>query len=157
LIMEDEGRRGVAQGERTLRFQSVDQRREMRGAYDEFMLNRDGEKAVASSRSFYRLKDAQAPGEAIVAGSAEALRVAPTAPLAAPGRVNRTGPLSVTSPALESEARSYTQQGQFVGGKTFFQNADQWIDATVQKAPDAKRVRIQFGSTDYFELIKKQP
>lgn len=157
LIMEDEGHRGVAQGERTLRFQSVDQRREMRGAYDEFMLDRDGEKAVASSRSFFRLKDAQAPGEAIVAGSAEALRVAPTAPLGAPGRMSRTTPLSVNSPALASEARSYAQQGQFVGGKTFFQNAEQWIDATVQKAQDAKRVRIQFGSTEYFELIKKQP
>ena len=50
----------------------------------------------------------------------------------------------------------YSQQTQFVAGKSFFQNQKQWIDSAVQKHPDAKRVRIQFGSTEYFDLVAKK-
>ena len=39
----------------------------------------------------------------------------------------------------------------------FFQNAGQWIDSETQKLPDAKRVRVQFGSADYFDLLKEHP
>jgi hypothetical protein len=78
----------------------------------------------------------------------------PTVPgVPATTRANRPA----TGLALQSDARSYTEQGQFVGGKTFFQNAGQWIDSRVQEAPKANRVRIQFGSPEYFELIKGRP
>jgi hypothetical protein len=46
----------------------------------------------------------------------------------------------------------YSQQNQFVGGKNFFQNDKQWIDAAVQSNAKAKVVRIQFGSPEYFNL-----
>ena len=49
----------------------------------------------------------------------------------------------------------YSQQAQFVAGKSFFQNDKQWIDSAVQKQPNAKRVRIQFASSEYFDLIAK--
>ena len=51
----------------------------------------------------------------------------------------------------------YSQQAQFVAGKSFFQNDQQWIDSAVQKHPNAKRVRIQFGSAEYFDLVAKKP
>jgi hypothetical protein len=51
----------------------------------------------------------------------------------------------------------YSQQTQFVAGKSFFQNDKQWIDSAVQKHASAKRVRVQFGSAEYFDLIAKQP
>ena len=51
----------------------------------------------------------------------------------------------------------YTQQTQFVGGRSFYQNGKQWIDAAVQKLKDAKRVRVQFGSQDYFDLLARKP
>jgi hypothetical protein len=51
----------------------------------------------------------------------------------------------------------YSQQSQFVAGKTFFQNGDQWLDSAVQKSMNAKRVRIQFGSADYFDFLAKHP
>ena len=51
----------------------------------------------------------------------------------------------------------YSQQTQFVAGKSFFQNDKQWIDSAVQKHPNAKRVRIQFGSAEYFDLVAKNP
>ena len=59
-------------------------------------------------------------------------------------------------PASVMEAKSrlmqYSQQSQFVGGKTFFQNDKQWIDAAVQSNSKARVVRIQFGSAEYFDL-----
>jgi hypothetical protein len=51
----------------------------------------------------------------------------------------------------------YAQQTQFVAGKNFFQNNKQWIDSEVQKYPNAKHVRIQFGSPEYFDLLAKNP
>ena len=59
--------------------------------------------------------------------------------------------------ALESAAQQYAQQSQFVAGKTFFQNQAQWVDADAQKFENAKKVRVQFGSTEYFNLQKKNP
>jgi hypothetical protein len=51
----------------------------------------------------------------------------------------------------------YTQQTQFAGGRSFYQNGNQWIDASVQKLKDARRVRIQFNSKEYFDLAAKKP
>src|SRR6185295_15706690 len=52
-------------------------------------------------------------------------------------------------------AQKLEQQGRFAGGKTFFQNGDKWIDSDVQKKQNAKRVQVQFGSQEYFDLAKK--
>ena len=66
---------------------------------------------------------------------------------------------ATASPAEQSRERlvQYSQQGQFVAGKSFFQNGQQWTDSAVQKQTNAKRVRIQFGSAEYFDLVAKQP
>jgi hypothetical protein len=68
-------------------------------------------------------------------------------------------PAFTGSPANQSRERlvQYSQQAQFVAGKSFFQNGPQWTDSAVQKQPSAKRVRIQFGSEEYFDLVAKQP
>jgi hypothetical protein len=65
----------------------------------------------------------------------------------------------LASPANRSKERlvQYSQQAQFVAGKSFFQNDQQWIDSAVQKHPEAKRVRIQFGSAEYFDLAAQHP
>jgi len=44
-----------------------------------------------------------------------------------------------------------------VSGRTFFQNEKQWIDAAVQKAAKANRVRLQFGSSEYFDFLASHP
>jgi hypothetical protein len=49
------------------------------------------------------------------------------------------------------------QQARFVNGRNFFQNGSQWIDAQIQKMPQAKRVRIQFNSAEYYGLLARQP
>jgi len=57
----------------------------------------------------------------------------------------------------EETAQQYAEQSRFVGGKTFFQNQAQWVDADAQKFEKAKRVRLQFGSPEYFDLQRKHP
>lgn len=164
LIVEDEGRRGVAQNARTLRFADQARLSEARQNYQLLMRDKSGDKAVASSRSYSQLKAANAPADAIVAGSADAFRVAPQAQTPAPmsGTVGRRPSASATGPVskamkAETDARVYAEQGRYIGGRTFFQNDGQWVDADVQKLKDAKRMRIQFGSSEYFELLKKHP
>ena len=63
-------------------------------------------------------------------------------------------PAQQPQPALQ-RAVQYSQQTQFVGGKNFFLNENQWIDSAVQKNPNAKRVRLQFGSPEYFTFSAK--
>ncbi len=50
-----------------------------------------------------------------------------------------------------------TQQTQTVGGKTFYQNSAHWLDAEIQKHASARRVKLRFGSPEYFSLLKKSP
>ena len=60
---------------------------------------------------------------------------------------------------LEAErgAQQYAQQSRYVGGRTFYQNGSQWIDGEAQKQTDAKHIRIQFESKEYFDLLQKNP
>ncbi len=163
LIVEEEGRRGIAQNARTLRFESPLAQREAGDAYGVFMRDKEGEKAVASARSYSRLKAANAPGEAILAGSAEVLRATPPAgPLANSAQptqlaiqANGSSAPALQSPAPEAAAREYARQSRFIGGKTFFQNENQWMDAEVQRFSEAKKIRTQFGSPEYFDLLRK--
>jgi hypothetical protein len=75
------------------------------------------------------------------------------------------GIASATSPAALSAADSTTRlatyadqgQGQFVAGRNAFQNGNQWVDSLAQKQPNAKHVRIQFNSAEYFALAAKEP
>jgi hypothetical protein len=57
--------------------------------------------------------------------------------------------------AATGAAQELAQQARFIGGKTFFQNGAHWIDSEVQKRSEVKRVRVQFGSTEYFALLNK--
>ena len=129
---------------------------------------KDGSAAVSGSRSSFQLKSANAPGEAILAGSEESLRdgrrLALTAPAsrAGGGFGGAAGGVAVpqpTAPALSrgDAAKQISDQGRYVGGKTFFQNEEKWVDSELQKATNANRVIVHLGSPEYFGLLKKHP
>jgi hypothetical protein len=59
--------------------------------------------------------------------------------------------------AKAERMEQYTQQQRFVNGRNFFQNGNQWVDSSVQKNQNAKHIRVQFNSTEYFDLLRKQP
>jgi Ca-activated chloride channel family protein len=182
LIIEDERRREVPLSMRTLRESAVDRLSQVRleeygDVYQRSKREKDGAGAVADARSFYALKSADAPAQSIVAGNSEALRLnapaaqssAPTEPASRAGRTQaaRNGTAAGGTVAsisgrsrgaqLADEARELERRGRSVAGKTFFANEGKWIDSEVQKKKDAKRLRVTFGSEDYFKLLREKP
>jgi len=150
LIVEDESRRGVP-----VPVQSLPQLLEDRPVrqlaaqnWDAFKDERAGEQALAGARYGYALKSATAAADAARSSSVEANRALGITML--PGAV-------MAAPAEDSKVRlaQYAQQTQFVAGKNFFQNDKQWVDSAAQKFQNAKRVRIQFNSPEYFAFAAK--
>jgi Ca-activated chloride channel family protein len=151
LILEDETQRNVPMAQRSMQGFDGDSgaRREAAQAWGGFKDDRAGGKAVASARYGMAFKSANAAAPAAVNGALEARRSL--------GLADMSGPASEASSADRSKERlvQYSQQTQFVAGKSFFQNDKQWTDSAVQKNPNAKRVRIQFASAEYFDLVAK--
>ena len=167
LILEDEQRRNLALDVRT--FRELEQDRTVRRAsselYEGFRQEQSGDRAVAGARSYNMLKSADVSQDAVERGGAEAFRAAPsTAPLGMALRASRASTFSAAkgglplpaqaASAANDMAKEYAQQGRFVSGRTFYQNGAQWLDADVQKRPEAKRVRLQFGSDEYFTFAR---
>jgi Ca-activated chloride channel homolog len=152
LIVEDETKRSVPlvmQSLSALGQDRVAQEAAAQNWYD-FKNERGGEKALAGARYGNTLKFANAPADS-AAGSLDASRA-----LGFSGRLP-----AIADAAAEPKARlaQYSQEGQgkFVAGRNFFQNNNRWVDAQVQKQQNAKRVRIQFNSSEYFALAAKTP
>lgn len=142
LILEDEGRRNVAAADRTLQ-----------------ALEADGEARAQAGRMYESARE-QASGSAAV-GDAQAydtLRRAEklAAPAAANARAWR-GQAGAGAGAAAVQRAVEGQQTQHVAGRTFYANAGQWIDATVQEQPQARREKILFGSEAYFALLDRDP
>jgi Ca-activated chloride channel family protein len=143
LILEDERRRNVPMSMQTLpEMREQHSRRTVDRLYSRVGRDKAGDAAVADARSFQMLKSAEAPQSAIASGTFEALRPP----------VNASQP-AATAARLE-EVESYQGQGRFVAGRTFFRNDKSWIDGDVQKKPDAPRVRLPFGSPEYFAFAR---
>jgi len=158
LIMEDETHRGVPVPLQSMQELGRDRavREESAKVWHEFKNESAGEKAVADSLSGLALKSADAPATAAAGGERAFQRRY--------GFYGSSGPLNAGAPGISASPLADTAQGrlaqsarqsQFVAGKNFFQNDKQWTDSAVQKHANAKRVRIQFGSTEYFDFIAK--
>lgn len=166
LIVEDEGRRGVAMNQRLYGAQAAEARSNLASSYDRFQNDKGGALAVGGARSLSVMKQADASGEAITLGNFEAARpLATTAPAAQPAPSAGRSPATrrtadvVLTPAGPAHLQNGTgaAPSQYVGGKNFVQNQGQWVDVETQKFPNAKPVRVRFGSAEYFDLLKKDP
>ena len=153
LIIEDETRREVPTSLRSMPSLEQDRaaRNEAASVWQQFKTERGGDAGVASARSSLALKSADAPALGAAESGAAFMRrygLASTASSPPPGFAGD-----------EAQARigRYSQQSQFVAGKTFFQNGNQWIDSAIQKASGAKHVRLPFGSDDYFHFLTQYP
>lgn len=159
LILEDETHREVPASLRSLQTFERDRgaRDESAKVWHEFKNDSGGEKAVADSLSGNALKLADASAPAMANNGQAFYRRY--------GFAGSSGPVSAGMPAgskntpsaetAQGRLMQYANQSQFVAGKNFFQNDSQWTDSAVQKNQDAKRVRIQFGSPEYFEFATK--
>jgi Ca-activated chloride channel family protein len=155
LIVEDEKQRDVPVPLRSMQNLQKDQeaQREAGRVWQQFKVERGGDSGVAGALSSLALRSANAPAAAAAdAGAAFHLSGPPASSMQS---------LSAQSepPADNSQSRlaRYSQQSKYVSGKTFFQNDKQWIDSVVQKSPNAKRVRLQFGSSEYFDFLTSHP
>lgn len=175
LITEDEAKRNVAMERRLLPQLQSDRgaARQAAESYDSFKKLKDGGVAVGGAQATFELKSAnqsvasQSMANRSVARSYGAVAAPVTVPtpsaVPAPGTSSATPRFAATatgsSPAADAASRvaQYSQQNQFVGGKSFYQNGAQWVDAEVQSLKDAKAVKLQFGSADYFALLGKEP
>ena len=156
LIVEDESRRNVPLAMQSLPQLSADSlaRKDASANWDSFKMERDGGKAVSGARYGYELKNAAAPAVVAESAGVEANRA-----LGINGSVFGGGVPAVTAtPAADSKVRlaQYSQQGQFIAGKNFYQNDRQWVDEAVQKFKNAKRQRIEFNSKEYFAFASKE-
>ena len=176
LILEDEDRRNIPRSAQSLPTLQQDTagKREIAQAYESLRRDKDGAAAVAGARAGYQLKAAQSAADGIALGAIEANRALP--PAAGPANASSathwffrsearkglatptTGaPVATATTAPTGSATPAQPLSQFVRGKTFYQNANQWIDAEVQKLTAPKPVRVQFNSAEYFELGRRHP
>ncbi len=153
LIVEDETRRNVPATLQSMqRLQTDREARDLAARnYSDFKAERGGTAGVAGARYGLALKSAMAPEVAAVGGEAESFRALGLP--AAPTSID----LARMSESSAGRLAQYSQQAQFVAGKNFFQNDRIWVDAAAQQAQNSRRMRIQFASTEYFELAAKEP
>ncbi len=169
LIVEDETRRKVPVMERT--FVQGAGRAGGGSAQDWSLMQRDksGADATAMARYGLALKSAEAPAAAMDSANRElnrAPRVAASAPMPSRYGMSPGGPQpSIPVPVASTSASASPAPGngssssaatRYIGGRTFYQKDNQWVDALAQKLPDAKRIRIRFDSPEYYDLILRE-
>ncbi|MCX8156429.1 MAG: VIT and VWA domain-containing protein [Verrucomicrobiae bacterium] len=157
LIVEDEQRRNVAATQQTMRWLAEDRsaQRELSRAYEEGRRQRAGDLAVAGAQASAALKQAEQAQDAMLYSGRAVMRAAPVAPGGAGGGMVRGQPASPEQAA--QAAQQFAATTRHVGGRTFYQNGTQWVDAEAQKFKDQKPIAIVFGSPEYFELLRKHP
>jgi Ca-activated chloride channel family protein len=145
LIVEDEVRRGVPAGQRSLPGLEGD-----RFALDAFgggWANtgraKSGDAAARDARANAALRNAEAASGALDAAVEESkwsIAAQNTAEPAAPAGVDR-------------QVASLRHAARVVAGKAFYRNGSSWIDSDVQARPPVQTVRLQFASAAYFEFL----
>lgn len=172
LILEDEQRREVPLAMQTQSALSRNREAQVtsRRAYESLTREQTGLDAVLAARYGLASKSANQVEATLAATQADAFRAAalPT-PAAAGGRVV-TEPAGaglqvnalprVASGGSPASPLSPTGQGtaQYVGGRTFYQNGERWIDSQVQQqSTSVPRQPIRFGSAEYFDLLARHP
>jgi hypothetical protein len=53
--------------------------------------------------------------------------------------------------------QNYSQQVRVVNGRAFYQNGQVWTDSTAQSKRGLGNRQVQFGSEEYFQIMKKHP
>jgi Ca-activated chloride channel homolog len=154
LIVQDEANREVPLQLRSMRGLSEDRsaREDAARSWQQFSTESGGDAGVASAMSGMALRSATAPRAATMEAEAAFNRRLGTGrnPGIASGSPNPAMPDQPGTVAKD-------QSAQFVGGKSFFLNGDQWVDSAMQKTPNLKHARLQFGSSEYFDFLSKTP
>lgn len=157
LIHEDERRRNVPLAVRSFPRLETDQeiRQVAQEVYESYRLESTGGAALASASYVSRQKTASQVDRALEAGFAEASRTIMFRRAAepSPGGNRSSSPKAKADDEFIASAHATT----FVHGKAFFMNDGVWIDSEIQKTLTANKVKVNFGSKEYFELVAERP
>ena len=76
-----------------------------------------------------------------------------------PASLSKSAPDSSAKKAgyRAAQTRNYAQQCQVVKGRAFYQNRNVWTDSTAQAGKALRLRTVKFGSSDYFDLLKRNP
>ncbi|HTI98557.1 MAG TPA: VIT domain-containing protein [Dongiaceae bacterium] len=152
LIVEDETKRNVPVALQSLPTMGQDMavRETAAHGWGYFKSENDGLAGVANARMGYALASADQASVGAVNGATENSR-AMGLPALTPAAPPVAGTMVLADkPTSESRLVQYTQQSQYVAGKNFFQNGNQWVDPAVQQQQNQKAIRLQFNSREYF-------
>ncbi len=143
LIVQDEARRNVPMARQTL--QNISRQDELKNEtsrmYREMGAAKTGSGAVGGAQTNSALKAAD-----VVSAPAQANVYAMRGQVAMDAKVqDRVGQIV------------NAQQSRYISGRNFYQNDNQWIDASVQSQTGARVVQIKFNSPEYFDLMSKHP
>ena len=176
LITEDEGRRNVPVATRSLQDfgRDKDVREQAGRAWSTFNDAKSGEGAVGAAKAASALRQVENL-DPLGVGSGTAGKGPGGVPTAAGSSPRGTGvggfghasgqslrafidatPVPATAEVAQ-RFDQYTQQTRFVNGRAFFQNGNQWTDASIQKLPNARHVQMKFNSDEYFALLARYP
>ncbi|MEY4386504.1 MAG: hypothetical protein RLY20_1787 [Verrucomicrobiota bacterium] len=162
LILEDEAKRGVPMAMQSMPQMRQEQSRFAMDAMKDLSSRYAGEKSgalsVNAARANKSFQNAYNIAEAS-SGFADANRsvtfsepVATAKPAGVGGVADGSMSLGVVG-YVNTDAKSagqFAQNAQFVNGRNFFNNGNAWVDSQVQQSQQARRVRLQFNSKEYF-------
>jgi Ca-activated chloride channel family protein len=155
LIVEDETRRNVPSSVRSMPV-PVASAPEAGGVYRRFQKSESGAEAVENSRATAALKSMDSVSAGMPQTTILASKPAPASTLAAPS-VSTSPSSPVGGSRVKESSDASGPQVRFVGGRSFYFNGKQWVDVRIQKMPQAKPVRLQFNSREYFDFVQKNP
>ncbi|MGO9309561.1 MAG: VIT domain-containing protein [Spirochaetia bacterium] len=151
LVLEDEARRAVP-----VNLRSYQEMEKDLDATDNAKARLDSVRKEAAS-------EASRAGESAVENSMamQGLMSVTTVPQAAPaaGLEKRDAPPLTRGAGgyRAAQQQNYAQQVRVVNGRAFYQNGNVWTDSSAQLRPGLAQRQVRFGSTEYFELLKKSP
>ncbi len=150
LILEDERRKDVPQPLASAAPRNEAASSRLHEAFDVLARERSGAEAVAGAQVVGSLKGAPDldASTRYSAGYASDYAVHDRKALA--GSAGGGAPAEPPPSALDA-----SQAQRHAAGKTFYRNGDRWIDGEVAEHPHAKPTRVELGSPEYFELIRK--
>ena len=160
LVSEDEGRRGVTVQRQLLKSSSDAVLQDAyRQQYRALTREKSGDMAVAGARSFSYLREANAPDAGIAQIQTELSAVSAPPAVPSPSSLSRVPAQAGRARVFQQrqEADAVAPQARFVGGKSFFQKGEQWVDAETQGLGTQAPVAILFGSAEYFDLLRAHP
>ena len=167
LIVEDEARRGVPAAIRSLptverqRVVAAEARREYEAVAGGVPSAIVGGEVAGVVGGLAKNSAPRKDGEDAVAGSVAYDRLKRAETAAAPRAASVAAQRALSGKAAEAGARlqdALAAQGQrFVGGRTFYRNGKQWVDAQVGGRTRARRVQVAFNSAGYFDLLRRDP